>query len=103
MNIALFLVLFTILEIATPLVVEGIKVTLKGIGVKYNSTVIALITAIVLSGITGVFTYISRDINFTVINTFYIVFLAIANWLGATLGYDKVKEILVNIKDSDIK
>lgn len=99
MSIALFLVLFTILEIVTPLVVEGLKTTFKGIGFKYNSTVIALVTAVVLSGATGVFTYISKGIDFNTINIFYIVFLFIANWLGATLGYDKVKEILVNLKD----
>lgn len=106
MSITLFLVLFTVCEVITPLVVEGIKANLKGIGKSYNATTMALFTAIAVSGGVGIFSYITKGIDFTVKNILYILFLMGANWLGATLGYDKVKEMLINIKDNtttDIK
>lgn len=99
MNITLFLVLFTVCEVLTPLVVEGIKTELKGFGKGYNATLIALLVSILVSGLTGVFTYILKGIPFSTINIFYIVFLVGANWLGATLGYDKVKQMLTSISD----
>lgn len=100
MSITLFLVLFTICEVLTPLVVEGIKAEFKGLGKSYNSTIIALIVSVVVSGLCAIFAYIANGIDFTIINVFYIVFLMGANWLGATLGYDKVKQALASIKTS---
>lgn len=100
MNITLFLILFTICEVITPLVVQGFKMIFDSSNSKYNGTILALITSIIVSGIAGVFTYMSKGIPFNDINIFYIVFLMGANWLGATLGYDKVKQALTNIKDT---
>ncbi|SHO53714.1 hypothetical protein [Anaerocolumna xylanovorans] len=101
MDITLFLILFTVCEVLTPLVVEGIKAEFKGIGKSYNATLIALIVSIVVSGLCGIFAYMAKGIDFTVVNVFYIGFLMAANWLGSTLGYDKIKQTLTNIKSID--
>jgi hypothetical protein len=93
----LFLVLFTVCEVFTPLIVEGLKTEFKGLGKNYNATLIALFVAIFVSGVTGVFTYLLKGIDFTVINVFYILFLMLANWLGSTLGYDKLKQAFASI------
>lgn len=103
MNITLFLILFTICEVVTPLVVEGIKTQLKGLEKEYNATLIALVVSILVSGVCGVFAYITKGIDFTLINVFYIVFLMMANWLGATLGYDKIMQALSKISITEEK
>jgi hypothetical protein len=100
MNVTLFLVLFTICEVVTPLVVEGIKAEFKGFGKTCNATLVALIVSITVSGTCGIFAYINQGIDFTVTNSFYILFLMGANWLGATLGYDKVKQMLIAISEN---
>lgn len=97
MNTTLFLILFSICEVVTPLITEGVKTLLKGVDKKYNATILALIVSIVVSGICVIFAYINQNIAFNTTNIFYIVFLMCANWLGATLGYDKVMQALSKV------
>lgn len=94
MTFELFMVLFVILEFITPLLVEGIKKFLDALKRPYNSTVVALVVAIVASFTCGIFFYLQNGIPITALNCLYVVFLMISNWLGSTLGYDKVKETL---------
>ncbi len=100
MNATVLLVLFCVLELITPLVVQGIKATMEGLKLRYNATVIALCTAVVLSIGLSVFYMLSKGIAFDALSVFYILALIIANWLGSTLGYDKVKAALQLIKDT---
>lgn len=92
MTFQLFMFIFFILEILTPLIVEACKKFLDAINYKYNSTVLALVVAIVASFVLGIFFYMQNDIPLTALNSLYLVYLMIANWLGSTLGYDTVKK-----------
>lgn len=100
MNATVLLVLFCILEVVTPLVVQGIKATMEGLKIRYNATVIALAVAIVLSIGASLFYMVSKGITFDTLSVFYMLALVMANWLGSTLGYDKVKAALQVIKDT---
>lgn len=94
MTFQLFMFIFFILEILTPLIVEAFKKFLDAINYKYNSTVLALVVAVVVSFALGIFFYMQNGIPLTAINSLYLVYLMIANWLGSTLGYDTVKKAL---------
>ena len=99
MSITAMVALFCILEIATPLVVEGEKTTLSGLNVKYNATILALITAIVLSVFISGFYMVINSIEMSFTNALYVFALIICNWLGATVGYDKVRQALTGISE----
>lgn len=98
MNETVLLALICILELLTPLCVQGIKATLEGLKIRYNATLIALIVAIVLSIGASLFYMLTKGITVDMLNVFYILALIMANWLGSTLGYDKVKTVLQGIK-----
>lgn len=100
MNVTILLALFCVLELLTPLCVQGIKSTLEGLKIRYNATLIALIVAIVLSIASSMFYMLSEGITIDALNVFYILALIMANWLGSTLGYDKVKAVLQGIKET---
>lgn len=85
--------LLLVLEILTPLTTQAIKVNLDGLKVKYNSTLIALICAIVLSGLASAFVMITNSIEINLVNVCYVIALVIFNWIGSTVGYDKIKAI----------
>lgn len=91
MDITIFILLFVVLEVVTPLVVQGIKVTLEGLNRTYNATLLALITAVLLSIGVSIFYMLANNITFSALSVIYIIALIMANWLGSTLGYDKIK------------
>lgn len=93
----IFIYLFLVLEIITPLIVEGLKETLKGLGMKYNATIMCLIVAVIMSLFTGAFAF-EKFVEYQRGDWIYIVALVVSNWLGSTLGYDKVKEALKRIE-----
>lgn len=98
MNLTSFLVIFAILAVVTPLVTEGIKKFMESIKVNYYSNVVVLIVSVVLGAALSIFYYLQQGIDFNAINIFYIIFVILANWLGSMLGYDKVKQAILQIK-----
>ena len=97
MNMTLFLLIFGVCAVLTPLLTEGVKKFLDGMNAKYATNVLVLITATIVSVLVMVFTYLTQEIPLTAINIFYIVFMVIGNWLGSMLGYDKVKQAIEQI------
>lgn len=93
MTINLFLVLVSILAIASSLITEAIK---KTIGTTKPTIVVAIISAVTGWG-GGVAAYILMGIPFTAANIVCLILLAPVIWLGATLGYDKVIEAIKQI------
>lgn len=97
MNVTSFLALFMALTVITPIVTEGIKKFLSSLNVKYACNIIVLIVSVALSGIVSAFYFVAGGIGFTSVDVFYIFALALANWLGSMLGYDKVKQAIEQI------
>lgn len=98
MTVTIFLVILSICAAVTSLLTEGIKKFLDGQKITYASNVLVLIVALVVGcGATAVF-YINYQVPFTALNSVYLALLGVANWLGAMLGYDKVKQTIMQFK-----
>ena len=93
MTVNLFIVLVTILALISSLITEAIK---KTIGTTKPTLIVAIVSAIAgwAGGITA---YILMGIAFTPISIVCLILLAPVIWLGATLGYDKVIEVIKQI------
>ena len=93
MTLTLFITLLTVLSLVSSLVTQAIKAN-------FNVTKPTLVVAI-LSGVIGwgggVITYLLMGIPFDTSSIICLVLLAPAIWLCATLGYDKVMEVIKQI------
>lgn len=98
MSIDLFVIIFTVLAILTPLFVEAVNMLLKDLKAKIGMNLIVLAVSVILSLIAMIFIYLQRGIPFNAVNCFYILFMVLANWLGSMVGYDKVKQAFEQIK-----
>lgn len=97
MTVTTFLILLTICATVTSLVSEGVKKFLDGMKVKYASNILVLIVALIIGcGATAMY-YVNYQIPFTALNSIYLALMGLANWLGAMLGYDKVKQAISQI------
>ena len=97
MTVPMFLIILTICAAVTSLMVEGIKKFLDEHKKAYASSVLVLIVAMIVGcGATALY-YVNYQIPFNALNSVYLALMGIANWLGATLGYDKVKQTIIQI------
>lgn len=97
MTITLFISILTIAATATSLLTEAIKKTYENAGKKYSSNVIALVNAVVIGcGGTAV-VYMLMGIDWTVNNIICLFLMSISVWMGSTLGYDKITQLLKQI------
>lgn len=97
MTVTAFLIILTACAAAASLLVEGIKKFLDGMGAAYVSNILVLIVALVTGCGTTALYYVNYGIPFTALNITYLVLMGVANWLGATLGYDKVRQTIAQI------
>lgn len=98
MTMDLFILLLLAISLVSGLVVEGIKKLLDELKVQYKSNLLAGIVSAVLSVCVGVGYIIMTE---TVINAkmiLILIALVFLSWLGAMVGYDKVKQTLLQIK-----
>lgn len=93
MTLSIFMSLVTILAMVSSLFTEAIK---KNFKVK-NATLVVLIISAIIGWGGGAVTYVLMGIPFAANNVLCLILLAPAIWLCATLGYDKVKEIISKI------
>lgn len=99
MTITLFITLFTILSLVCSLFTEAIKKV-------FNSdkpTLVALVLSAIVGWGGGAIAYVLMGIAFTTSSIICLVLLAPTIWLGATLGYDKVMEVITQIIGSRVK
>lgn len=97
MTVTTFLILLTICATITSLVSEGVKKFFDGMKVKYASNILVLIVALIIGcGATALY-YVNYQVPFTALNSVYLALMGVANWLGAMLGYDKVKQAISQI------
>ena len=94
MTLTIFMSLVAILSIIASAFTEAIK---KNFTVKSATLVVLIISAIIGWG-GGAITYCFMKIPFNNVSNILCLFLlAPTIWLSATLGYDKVKEIITKI------
>ena len=91
MTVEIFLTLLVFFSTATSLATEAFK---KLIGNKIPYNILVLIIAMIV-GCVGVYVYyILNNIELNSINIIYLVLMGIANWIGAMVGYDKIKQLI---------
>lgn len=97
MTVTTFLILLTICAAITSLVTEGVKKLLDDAKVIYASNILVLIVALIVGcGATALY-YVNYQVPFNALNSVYLALMGVANWLGAMLGYDKVKQAIEQI------
>lgn len=100
MNLTVFVILLTVCATITSLLTEAVKSFLDMQKVKYASNIVVLVIAMV-TGCTGAMLYyLIFMIDITLLNCIMAIFLGLANWVGAMVGYDKVKQALEQIKQT---
>lgn len=97
MTVEIFLILLTILATITSFFTEGIKKVLDSLEVRYASNVLVLVVAVLVSGAGMAVYYLWNDIAWTTLNIICIFLMMCANWLGAMVGYDKVKQAIMQL------
>ena len=98
MTITLFMALVVTLAVAVSLLTEAVKKLFEGTKVTYSANLVVLIVSIIV-GIGGTaMAYVSLGIAFTPPNITCMVLMAVAVWVGSMLGYDKVLQMVEQIK-----
>lgn len=97
MTVTVFLVLLTVFATITAVVTEAVKKFLDEQKVKYASNIVVLMVAMVIGcGGTAIY-YVNYQVPFNALNSVYLALMGVANWVGAMVGYDKVKQAISQI------
>ena len=96
MTTTTFLMLLSAFSVISGLVTEAIKKLLtEKANLSYN--LLALIVALIVGGVGCGIYYQLNGILFTINNVIYMILMGLASGLTATLGYDKVKQMVLQI------
>lgn len=98
MNLQAFIILLTIFATVTSLLTEAVKSFLDAQKIRYASNIVVLVIAMAAGCAGAMLYYYIFAVPFTPLNCIMAVFLGLANWVGAMVGYDKVKQALEQIK-----
>lgn len=97
MTVTSFLIILTICAAMTSLLTEGFKVFLDSINVQYAANILVLIVAMIVGcGATALY-YVNYQVPFNALNSVYLALMGVANWIGAMVGYDKVRQAIMQI------
>ena len=100
MNTVTFLILLSAFSVLSSLVTEGIKkIASDKANLSYN--IVALIVALVIGGIGCGIYYQLNAIPFNTNNVIYMILMGLASGLTATVGYDKVKQAILQLTGKD--
>ena len=97
MTVTVFLIILTACAAITSMLTEGLKKFLDEQKVTYASNVLVLIIAVIVGCGATVLYYVNYQIPFNALNSVYLALMGLANWLGATIGYDKVRQTIAQI------
>ena len=98
MTTTMFLILLSAFSVLSSLVTEGIKnVATDKVNLSYN--IVAFITALIVGGGGTAVYYQLNAVPFTVNNVIYAVLMGLASGLVSMVGFDKVKQAIVQISN----
>jgi hypothetical protein len=89
---------FTIVAASTGIVTEAVKKVLTELKIRYYANVLSGIVSVVLSAGLGIAYVAISNLSFDLKTIFYIGGLAIFSWVGAMVGYDKVRQLVAQFK-----
>lgn len=103
MTVVLFMTLLVILSVAVSLCTEAVKKLLTSTKVTYSANLVVLAVSVIV-GIGGTaFTYLCMGIPFTFANVVSMFLMGVAVWVGAMVGYDKVLQMVEQLKTLRLK
>lgn len=94
MNITLFITMLTIGSGICSLITEAVKKAFYNVGKDASPNIIALVDAVVVGGFGTAIVYMLMGIQWTVNNIICLVLMIVAVWIGAMVGFDKVKQTI---------
>lgn len=97
MSVTTFLILLSLFATFTALATEAVKKFLNTQKITYASNIIVLIVALVIGCSGTAVYYINYQVPFNALNSIYLALMGIANWIGAMVGYDKVKQAITQL------
>lgn len=97
MDLTFFMGAILAVSLITSLTVEAIKKLLDETTVNYSSNVLAAIVAVLIAVAVSVMYMIMQDITFSAKIVVQIIALTYLSFLCATVGYDKVKQMIEQI------
>ena len=97
MTVTLFISLFTIGSMACGLITEAVKKVYENAHRDYSANIIALADALIVGGLGTAIAYMLLGIDWTVNNVVCMLLMIVCIWLGAMLGFDKIKQTLEQI------
>jgi hypothetical protein len=97
-NFEIFLIGLTLVSTLTSLVTEAIKKILNGKNKTYCANTLAGIVAAVLSIGIGIGYIVIASVGFSAQSIVCLIALAVASWLCAMVGYDKVVQVINQFK-----
>lgn len=100
MTTTMFLILLSAFSVISGLVVEGIKKIINDKS-NFSYNIIALVVSLIVGGIGTIVYYQLNEIVFTVNNIIYAILMGLASGLTATIGYDKVKQAILQITEKN--
>lgn len=103
MTLTLFMTLLTSFALIVSLITEALKATFKKLEVGYSANVLVLIVSLFVGAGGTAIVYLYLGIAFTTLNILCIALMAVAVWVGAMVGYDKVLQMIEQIKGSKLK
>lgn len=98
MPISFLTMALLIVSLVTNLTVEGIKNLLNGTKIRYSSNVLAAIIAVLAAGLISAIYLIMNDVAITSKIGVEIAVLMYLGFLISTVGYDKVVQMIAQIK-----
>lgn len=98
MTMTAFLIILTACAAVTSLLSEAVKKFLDEQKISYASNIIVLVMALIVGCGTTALYYVNCQVPFNALNSVYLALMGIANWIGAMVGYDKVRQAVEQIK-----
>ena len=103
MTLTIFMTLLIILAVCVSLITEAVKKFLDDAGAKYSANIVVLIVALLVGAGGTALMYLFMGIAFTPPNIVCMVLMAVAVWVGAMVGYDKVIQMMEQLKNLKLK
>lgn len=94
MTVQLFVFLFAAFSAISVFLTEALK---KAFHESVANNALAAIVALVVGGGGSVAAYLILGVSFTTTSIIAIVIMVIAVWMGAMIGYDKIKQLIEQI------
>lgn len=99
MTLEIFLFLLMFASVVTGLVTEGVKKMLEEAKKTYRANLLAGVAAVFVSVLSGMGYVILADIQIDDKMIVYLVALVLMSWLSAMVGYDKVVQAIIQMKN----